>query len=192
LARIQPIDAGTYTVLVSNVVGSTTSNPALLRLNVPVSLPTQPAALAVNPGATATFSVVAAGTAPFTYQWRKGGVPIDGGTQDVYTIPSAQFADDGTFDVVVRNVAGVATSASAVLMVNVPVSVATQPVGATVNPGITTTFKVTVEPGLNPARVAKLPGPPAAAGFQLPGYVVVEARNGDGTKDWFKAFSETP
>ena len=56
----------------------------------------------------------------------------------------------------------------------------------------TATFRVTVAPGLNPARVAKLPGPPVAAGFQLPGYVVVETRNGDGTKDWFNAFSETP
>ena len=56
----------------------------------------------------------------------------------------------------------------------------------------TATFRVTVEPGLKPASVAKLPGPPTAAGFQLPGYVVVEARNGDGTKDWFNAFSETP
>jgi hypothetical protein len=139
----QPSNAANYDVIVTNVVGPVTSAAAALSINAPVSIATQPAGLAVNPGTPASFSVVAAGTAPFTYQWRKGGIPIDGGTQDVYTIPSAQFTDAGTFDVVVRNVAGVATSAGAVLMVNVPVSVATQPVGATVNPGVTTTFKVT-------------------------------------------------
>ena len=37
----------------------------------------------------------------------------------------------------------------------------------------TATRSVTVVPGLNPDNVAIEPGPPAAPGFQLPGYVVV-------------------
>ena len=33
----------------------------------------------------------------------------------------------------------------------------------------TATFRVTVEPGANPESVPIAPGPPAAAGFQVPG-----------------------
>ena len=56
----------------------------------------------------------------------------------------------------------------------------------------TATLRVTVEPGLNPDSVAIAPGPPAAAGFQVPGTVVVEARNGDGRKDLLMVASEDP
>ena len=40
------------------------------------SITAQPSALSVITGQTATFSVVASGTAPLTYQWRKNGTAI--------------------------------------------------------------------------------------------------------------------
>ncbi|GGP27911.1 hypothetical protein GCM10010971_37300 [Silvimonas amylolytica] len=80
---------------------------------------TQPASQAVTVGATAQFSVTATGTAPLTYKWYKNGAVITGATSASYTTPATTAADSGaTFDVVVTNGSGSATSANAVLTVN--------------------------------------------------------------------------
>jgi uncharacterized protein (DUF1800 family) len=72
----------------------------------------------VTVGQTATFTVVATGTAPMTYQWQKAGVNIAGATAATYTTSSASTADNGsTFDVVVSNAAGTVTSPIAALTV---------------------------------------------------------------------------
>ncbi len=42
------------------------------------TITTQPQNQSVTVGATATFTVVAAGTAPLSYQWSKNGAPIGG------------------------------------------------------------------------------------------------------------------
>jgi hypothetical protein len=118
---------------------------AVVTLNAPPTIVTQPANLVVNPGKGASFSVVAGGTAPFTYQWRKNGVNIAGAVAATYTLASAQAASAGVYDVVVKNAAGSATSTSATLGVNTPVSIVTQPNALTVNPGGEAVFKVTAE-----------------------------------------------
>jgi hypothetical protein len=73
--------------------------------------------VSVTAGGSATFSVVANGTAPLTYQWSKGGVAISGATSASYTIASAQSAAAGSYAVVATNSAGSATSNSATLSV---------------------------------------------------------------------------
>jgi len=80
---------------------------------------TQPVNQTVTAGQTATFTVAASGTAPLTYQWRKNGANIAGATASSYTTPATNTADSGeTFDVVVSNSAGSATSNTATLTVN--------------------------------------------------------------------------
>ncbi len=72
-------DSGaTFSVVVTNSVGSATSANATLTVNAATAptITTQPASQSVTAGATATFSVGASGTAPFTYQWRKNGTAI--------------------------------------------------------------------------------------------------------------------
>jgi len=44
------------------------------------TITTQPQSQTVMVGATATFSVVATGTAPLSYQWSKSGATINGAT----------------------------------------------------------------------------------------------------------------
>jgi centrosomal CEP192-like protein/HYDIN/CFA65/VesB family protein/Ig-like domain-containing protein len=86
---------------------------------VPPSVTTQPGSQTVTAGQTASFSVVAAGTAPLTYQWQKNGANISGATAANYTTPATTTSDSGsTFSVVVNNAAGTATSTSATLTVN--------------------------------------------------------------------------
>ncbi len=113
-------DTGSYDVIVSNVSGSVTSDPAALAVNVPIIITTQPSNLTLNQGSPATFTVVATGTAPITYQWRKGGVNITGATSDSYSIPATVSGDTGTYDVVLTNAAGSVTSNSALLSIITP------------------------------------------------------------------------
>jgi hypothetical protein len=74
---------------------------------------------AVTAGQTATFTVVASGTAPLSYQWQKGGTAISGATAASYTTPATSTSDSGSqFKVVVTNSAGSVTSNAATLTVN--------------------------------------------------------------------------
>ena len=58
----------------------------------------------MNAGQTASFSVVATGTAPLTYQWHKNGVDIASATSSSYTTPATTMADNGAlFTVTVTN-----------------------------------------------------------------------------------------
>jgi hypothetical protein len=80
---------------------------------------TQPAPNTVSVGQTATFSVVAAGSSPLSYQWRKNGTVISGATGATYTTPATTAGDNGSgFSVVVSNSFGSATSSAALLSVN--------------------------------------------------------------------------
>jgi hypothetical protein len=103
----------------------------------------QPADQTVNPGVSVTFSVVATGTEPLAYQWRKGGVNIPNATSSSLTIGAVQFSDEGIYSVVVRNGGGQVTSAGARLTVNVPPSVTTQPITQTLGSGSEAIFTVT-------------------------------------------------
>jgi hypothetical protein len=120
-------DSGsTFTVAVSNTAGTATSAAATLTVNpaqVVPTITTPPASQTVTAGQTATFTVVAAGTAPMVYQWRKNAVNIAGATSASYTTPATTTSDSGsTFAVVVTNSAGTVTSGAATLTVN-PASV---------------------------------------------------------------------
>jgi len=78
----------------------------------------QPQNRTVTVGETARFVVVATGTEPLSYQWRKNGTEIPGATDSSYVTPPTTLADDGTiFDVIVSNTAGQVKSRNAKLRV---------------------------------------------------------------------------
>src|SRR5439155_543221 len=93
-------DSGsTFRVVVTNTVGTVTSSAATLTVNAAAVAPTittQPANQTVTAGQTATFAVVAAGTAPLGYQWQKNGVNIAAATSASYTTPATTTADSGS------------------------------------------------------------------------------------------------
>lgn len=138
-----------FDVIVSNSVSSVTSAQATLTVNaapVAPTITTQPANQTATAGQTATFSVVATGTAPLSYQWRKNSANIGGATAASYTTPATTTADNNAkFDVIVTNSVSSVTSAQANLTVNaVPVAptITTQPANQTVTAGQTATFSV--------------------------------------------------
>src|SRR6266404_4103686 len=96
-----------FTVLVSNSAGSVTSSAATLTVNPPPVAPSitkQPTSQTVVAGQTATFSVIASGTAPLSYQWQKNGTAITGASSASYTTPATSTSDTGEqFTAVVSN-----------------------------------------------------------------------------------------
>ena len=112
-------DSGShFTVTVTNTGGTVTSAPATLTVNTPPTITTQPASQTVAVGQTATFNVVATGTAPLTYQWSKGGIAIAGATSSTYTTPATVIGNNNSqYTVTVTNVAGTVTSTVATLTV---------------------------------------------------------------------------
>lgn len=83
------------------------------------SINTQPANQSVVAGQKATFTVVASGSAPLSYQWQKGTSNIAGANSASYTTPQTTLNDNGsTFRVIVSNgINPAATSNSATLTV---------------------------------------------------------------------------
>lgn len=98
------------------VAGEDVSQP----LSMPPHITAQPANQTVNVGNSATLTVTAIGSPTLSYQWRKGSVPIAGATNSSYTISSTSTDDAGSYDVVITNSLGLATSAMATLTVNPP------------------------------------------------------------------------
>src|SRR5205823_5414964 len=139
-----------FTLLVSNAAGSVTSNAAALTVNAAPVAPTsttQPARQTVTAGQTATFTVMATGTAPLSYQWQKNGTAISAATAASYTTPATMTSDSGAqFTVVVSNAVGSVTSNAAALTVSsapVAPTITTQPASQMVTAGQTATFTVT-------------------------------------------------
>ncbi len=155
LNNVQAGDAGTYTVVATNSVGSATSNGATLTVSAATAAPsftTQPSSQSTTPGSSVTFTAAANGNPAPTYQWRKDGNAIGGATNSSLTLNNVQTGDAGTYTVVATNSVGSATSNGATLTVSAaPAAPAftTQPQGQSATTGATVTF--TVAASGNPA-----------------------------------------
>ena len=138
--------SGSYSVVVTNVFGAATSAPAVLTVTpvFPPVVTASPQGLTVLAGSNATFSVTVSGTAPFNYQWVRGGVGLPGNDAPTLTVTNATLADAGNYFVQIFNSAGLASSASATLTVHTPPVFVTPPQDLTVLQGATTNFTVAV------------------------------------------------
>lgn len=123
----EQLDEGSYTVAVSNVAGTTVSEPLVLSVNDPVDFSAHPISATRNPGQNYTFSVTPTGTGPFEYQWRRNEAPVQGANGQTLELSNLTEADEGDYDVVVTNTVGSATSLKGTLSVNDPVEITTHP-----------------------------------------------------------------
>ncbi len=85
----------------------------------PPFIVSQPANQSVPSGASATFSVVAGGTAPLSYQWQVNGTNLAAATSTSLTLTNVQTTQAGSYSVVVSNLYGSTNSSGASLTVNV-------------------------------------------------------------------------
>lgn len=135
--------SGVYFVKVTNAGGTTTSSNAYLNVTPPPGISTQPQSEAVNQGQSASFSVVASGTSPFSYQWFFNGSSMSGQTGSALSLSSVGPGNAGNYDVVVSNGGGSVTSAVVSLTVYVPPAIQSQPQNQTVVQGTNASFSVT-------------------------------------------------
>ena len=144
LTNVQVAAAGTYTLTATNIAGSTTSNPAVLTLNVTVS--GESVTQTVTVGSPVQFRYTAAVQAGTTFQWRKDGQPIAGATNANFTLSSAVLADAGSYTVVV-NTGAVSTTSNTAILIVLPApapAFTTHPISQTVAAGSPVQFSVSV------------------------------------------------
>lgn len=121
----------------------------------PPSITTQPSSVTATVGQQASFTVVATGSAPLGYQWRKGGTNISGAISATYTIASVAATDAGSYDVVVSGACTPsATSQTATLTVN-KIATTLTTAAAIGSFGGTTTLSATLKDASNGAVTGK-------------------------------------
>lgn len=115
IASAQTGDAGSYTVVVTSTTGTVTSSAAALTVNFAPTISIQPASVTALAGQAASLSVVALGSPPLSYQWRK-----DGGTVSITSTPTLAFSNvepgnAGVYRCVVINSVGSVVSEPVIL-----------------------------------------------------------------------------
>ncbi len=146
IASVAASDAGSYSVTLTNSLGTTTSSPGTLTVNPAPTAPSfsvSPQSLTVTAGGNVTLSVTVSGVPTPSLQWLKNGAGIDGAFGTTLTLSSVQIADAGTYSVTASNSVGFATSAVGTLVVNAATSApvfVSPPVSQTIATGSTVVF----------------------------------------------------
>ena len=125
---VQDTNTGSYDAVVTNDVGTVTSNIATLTIVSPTPpvppsptppvITEQPSSQTVVVGDGAAFNVNATGESPFAYQWFKDNTEIVGATGNTHIIQTSTLNDVGDYKATVTNIAGTTTSNIATLTVN--------------------------------------------------------------------------
>lgn len=111
ITNAQTSNAGNYTLVAGNSLGYVTSSVAVVVISEAPTVLQQPspASTTLYTGNTASFTIGVVGATPFTYQWYNGSSPIGGATASNITVSAV--LGTSTFDCVVQNSFGSATSA---------------------------------------------------------------------------------
>jgi hypothetical protein len=140
VSNMQALDAGTYTVIVSNAISVATTKVVLNYLP-PVTILSALESQSSGPGTNVIFSVSASSSGPISYTWQFDGTNLAGATDSTLTISNMQSFDAGTYTVIVSNSISVATN-EAVLTYLPPVDILSGPQYFSAGPGTNLTFGV--------------------------------------------------
>ena len=103
LTNLQLGDAGAYSVVIYNAVGSVESGPATLSVRLPVTIIQQPSDFTAKPGNSVTFTAGALSSRTISYQWLFNGTNIPGATGSAFTLSNIQPDDDGFYQVLISD-----------------------------------------------------------------------------------------
>jgi hypothetical protein len=84
----------------------------------PLRIVRQPSSVTANVTGIATFTALAQGTDPITYQWRFNGTNIVGATNHTLSLTNLTVGQAGEYDAVITNPAGSVTTEKAILSVH--------------------------------------------------------------------------
>src|SRR6202000_2017579 len=107
-------DAGNYTVVVTNLYGSTVSDIAVVGVvqSPPSIINNLPSTTNnVYAGFVQQLTATASGSRPFSYQWQLNGAPIAGATNSSLTIGNQTLGMSG-YSVVIQNGFGMVNSST--------------------------------------------------------------------------------
>lgn len=150
-SNVTATDAGTYTVVATNLGGSVTSPAATVTISSASTGGTPPRISSVytysNPIVVGNYFTIYADVSSndsLAYQWYKDGIAISGATSWSYGKSSATLADAGAYSVVAINTYGSATSASYGLSVSLAEGpkITQQPASQAAYQGADTTFYI--------------------------------------------------
>ena len=158
ITNAQTTNSGNYTVIITNTVGTVTSDPpAVVWVVAPPVITNSPSTAGAIPGDDHTFVVAVSNAANslLSYQWyfnatilTQAGITapsnaVKGQVFDSYYLSGVYTNDNGYYAVVVTNLAGAATSTVAQLMVQVPPVITLQPEGTNIGLNSNATLTVT-------------------------------------------------
>ena len=137
-----------YRAVFTNIAGTATTTAATLTVYAPPVVTTNPSSQTVNTGLSVSFTAAASGTPTPAVQWQvsiNGGATyasISGATSTTYafTVTPAQSGD--LYQAVFTNISGSAATTAAMLTVDTPPVVTTNPASQTVNAGQSASFTV--------------------------------------------------
>jgi pectate lyase len=119
LNSVSATNAGTYSVLITNLVGAVTSSVASLTVLGPPTITVPPQSQSVALSNDVTFTVAATGTAPLAYRWFfNTTTALTAATSSSLVITNVQATNAGNYSVVITNTYGAVTSAVATLTVS--------------------------------------------------------------------------
>lgn len=128
LSNVQLTNQGYYSVNIVNGGGTVASSQAaLIVTNIAPVITTQPQSQAMDNGNNVTFSAMATGTFPLSYQWSVNGTNLAGATNASLTLSQLSTNNAGYYYLTVTNALGAVTSAVAVLTVHAPPYILGQP-----------------------------------------------------------------
>ena len=144
-------DAGTYSVVITNALGSVTSGPIVLAVTAATAprLNSSPSSTSVYVGSTLSISSSFSSSTAVSYEWRRNGVVISGATQSGYAKANVQSGDAGSYTVTATNFAG-STTSNAVTVTIVPLAapvITSQPQDQIVNSASSWGISVSVNSG---------------------------------------------
>jgi hypothetical protein len=207
--------SGVYNVLATNAAGWDLSNDLILSVtigtvtgsgsssgtssggwytntNVAPSFTLQPFPSASAPaGSSLTLSAQAVGSPTPTYQWRKNGIPIEGATNTIFTLPYLTGNDSAIYTVSASNVAGTATSNNSIISVFTQITTPPPPPPPAPTPDSsgTTTTEPTPPP---PEPVAPTPEPTVTSSPRFSTWPVSQSVPLQGTATFTVAASNSP
>ncbi len=118
LSNVVPQQAGNYSVVVSNSVGTLTSAPAALTITGVLRISSQPSDQSVLTGTTVGFYPVVEGVLPISYQWCLNATNLVGETNSLLVLTNVWLNQSGVYSVVASNSFATITSSNAMLNVS--------------------------------------------------------------------------